>query len=72
MARVACKSLGLTGGERGSADHLSRNGEYPDDNANWPVLSGIDCDGDVDSLEECLENASNSCAGDDYLLMCDG
>ena len=72
MARVACKSLGLTGGERGSTDNLPENGEYPSDDVNWPVLSGLNCDADVDSMDECLENANNSCDGEDYLLMCDG
>ena len=57
-------SLGLTVGERGSAVNLPQNEEYPNDNSNWPVLSGLNCDAGADSLEECVENAnnSNSCA----------
>ena len=46
---IACKSLGLTGGERVSADNLPQNGEYPNHNGNWSVLSGFYCDASADS-----------------------
>lgn len=74
LARLACRALGLTGGERGSKDYLPINGEYPHQNAD--PISNIDCGEDnVDSFDSCLGEVKRWCEGpneEDFVLVCTG